>query len=119
MQNAKCKMSLTALVMAGKRGYLSDTKGLLISNVAREFAVGLSRLPTKRGYLSDTEGLIISNISRELPVRAPHRELPVRAPHRELPAGATRRYGFSNMSSNSKSNPASIDLRCFSSASAV
>jgi len=57
MQNAKCKMSLTALVMAGKRGYLSDTKGLFVANICREFAVGLSRLPTKRGYLSDSRGL--------------------------------------------------------------
>ena len=66
-------MSLTALVMAGKRGYLSDTKGLLISNVAREFAVGLSRLPTKRGSLSDTKGLIIANICRELSAGTPRR----------------------------------------------
>jgi len=73
-------MSLVGRVYADQTGCLCDTKGLLISNVAREFAVGLSRLPTKRGCLCDTKGLIISNISRELSARIPHRELPAGAP---------------------------------------
>ena len=38
----------------------------------RVWSVGF--MPTKRSYLSDTKGLIIANIAREMSARTPRRE---------------------------------------------